>query len=339
MSAPPRPDAATQPNRRGRVRPAGPLRWLAALLLAALAAVAVVPDLLFAMDRYPPFAQTVAFRTPMLAGLLHVVAFFALLTVFRRRLWPITAALAVVAVAGAAMVLPRVVADTPPASGTPLKVLTLNVFEGEADVDTFAALIRTEAPDIVSVPESGGRFAGELDPLIAPLGYRTIASVSDRRPDVAGVTLAVSERLGEVQTEIGQGGPFPFVEATGGRLGDLRFVAYHSVAPTRGSIDDWRADLDRLRRWCQGPTPAVLAGDFNATLDHSVLREGIAGCGDAAAQTGDGLAGTWPNWAPRWLGPQIDHVFGTDGIAAESFDVRDVPGTDHRAIVTTLRIP
>lgn len=339
MSAPPRPDAATQPNRRGRSRPTGPLRWLAALLLTAMAAVAVVPDLLFEMDRFPPFAQTIAFRIVLLAGLVVAVAFFAVLTVFRRGLWPITAGLAVVAVVGGAMVLPRAVADTPPSSGTPLKVLSLNVFEGEADVDTLAALIRAEAPDVVSIPESGGHFAGELDPLISPLGYRTVASVSEHHQDVGGVTLAISERMGDVQTRTGRGRTFPFVEATGGALGDLRFVAYHSVAPTRGSVDEWSSDLDLLRQWCQGPTPAVLAGDFNATLDHSVLRDGTAGCGDAAAQTGNGLVGTWPNWAPRWLGPQIDHVFGTDGIAAESFDVRDVPGTDHRAIVTTLRVP
>lgn len=315
------------------------MRWLAALLLTALAAVAVVPDLLFEMDRFPPFAQTVAFRPVLLAGLVVVVVFFAVLTVLRRGLWPITAGLAVVAVIGGGLVLPRTVADTPPTSGTPLKVLSLNVFEGEADVDTLAALIRTEAPDVVSIPESGGRFAGELDPLIAPLGYRTVASVSERHQDVGGVTLAVSERLGDVQTRIGRGLPFPFVEATGGGLGDLRFVAFHSVAPTRGSIDQWRSDLGVLPQWCQGPTPAVLAGDFNATLDHSALRDSTAGCGDAADQTGNGLVGTWPNWAPRWLGPQIDHVFGTDGITAESFEVHDVPGTDHRAIVTTLRVP
>lgn len=338
MSAPPRPSAATQPIRPGRSRPTGPLRGLAALLLTALAAVAVVPDQLFGMDRFPPFAQTIAFRTVSLAGLVLVLGFFALLTVYRRGLWPITAGLAVVAVVGAGLVLPRTVADTPPTSGTPLKVLSLNVYEGQADVDSLAALIRTEAPDVVSVPESATRFAGELDPLIAPLGYRTIPSVSTGHPDVAGVTLAISERMGEVRTRTGRGRPFPFVEATGGGLGDLRFVAYHSVAPTRGEVDKWRSDLDLLRQWCQGPTPAVLAGDFNATLDHSVLREATAGCGDAAEQTGMGLVGTWPNWAPRWLGPQIDHVFGTDGIAADSFDVRDVPGTDHRAIVTTLRV-
>lgn len=339
MSAPPRPDAATEPIRRARARPSGPLRWLAALLLTALAAVAVIPDLLFEMDRYPPFAQTIAFRTLLLVGLLVVVVLFGLLTVWRRGLWPITAGLAVVAVIGAVLVLPRTVPDDPPAAGTPLKVLALNVFEGQADVDSVAALIRTEQPDIVSIPEAGGRFRGELDPLVAPLGYRTTASVSERRKDVSGVTLAVSERLGDVDTRIGRERPFPYIEATGGGLGGLRFVAYHSVAPTREDFAEWRSDLDLLRQWCGGPTPAVLAGDFNATLDHSVLRDGTAGCADAAAQTGRGLTGTWPTWAPRWLGPQIDHVLSTDGIAAESFSVHDVPGTDHRAIVTTLRVP
>lgn len=339
MSAPPRREAATRPIRPGRSRPTGPLRWLAALLLTALAAVAVLPDLLFGMDRFPPFAQTIAFRTVWLVGLVVLLVFFALLTVFRHGLWPITAGLAVVAVIGAGLVLPRTVADPPPTSGTPLKVLALNVYEGRADVDSLAALIRTESPDLVSIPESGSRFAGALDPLIAPMGYRTLSSTAGSRPDVAGVTLAVSERMGEVRTRFGRGRTFPFVEATGGELGDLRFVAYHSVAPTREGIDKWRDGLDLLREWCAGPTPAVLAGDFNATLDHSVLRAGTSGCADAAARTGAGLVGTWPTWAPRWLGPQIDHVFGTEGIAAESFDVRDVPGTDHRAIVTTLRVP
>jgi endonuclease/exonuclease/phosphatase (EEP) superfamily protein YafD len=84
----------------------------------------------------------------------------------------------------------------------------------------------------------------------------------------------------------------------------------------------------------------VVAGDFNATLDHSALRAGTAGCGDAAAQRGAGLVPTWgPTPGLRSIGPQIDHVFATDGITAETFDVRDIEGSDHRAIMTTLRIP
>jgi endonuclease/exonuclease/phosphatase (EEP) superfamily protein YafD len=83
-----------------------------------------------------------------------------------------------------------------------------------------------------------------------------------------------------------------------------------------------------------------VAGDFNATLDHSALRAGTSGCGDAAAQRGAGLLPTWgPGPTSRRVGPQIDHVFATDGITAETFDVHDVAGSDHRAILTTLRLP
>jgi len=338
MSAPSRPGADSRPIPSARRRRGGPLRWLAALLLAAIAAIVVVPDVLFGMDRFPPFVQLVAFRPMALAALVVVVVVFALVTVFRHRLWPVTAGLAAVAVVGAAFVVPRAVTDPPEATGPPLTVLSLNVYEGQADVDTLAALIRSEQPDLVAIPESGGRFRSELDPLIAPLGYRSVASTPQKRADVAGVTLAWSDRLGDLGTRIGESDrPFPYVEASGGGLGDLRFVAYHSVAPTRGATDEWRADLDVLRRWCAGPAPAVVAGDFNATLDHSVLREATTGCEDAGARTGEGLVGTWPNWAPRWLGPQIDHVFATEGIDAESFRVVDVPGTDHRAILSTLR--
>ena len=338
MSAPSPPDEDTRPSRPVRRRRGGPLRWLAALLLMAMAAIVVIPDVLFGMDRYAPFVQLIAFRPMALAALVVVVFLFALLTVFRRRVWPITAGLAIVAVVGASLVLPREFADPPTATGPPLTVLSLNVYEGQADVDTLAALIRTEQPDIVAIPESGGHFRGELDPLIAPLGYRSVSSTQQKRADVAGVTLAWSDRLGDLSTRIGESDrAFPYVEATGGALGTLKFVAYHSVAPTRGATDEWRADLDVLQRWCAGPTPAVVAGDFNATLDHSVLRSSTGGCEDAAARTGEGLVGTWPNWAPRWLGPQIDHVFSTNGTDAESFRVIDVPGTDHRAILSTLR--
>jgi endonuclease/exonuclease/phosphatase (EEP) superfamily protein YafD len=70
-----------------------------------------------------------------------------------------------------------------------------------------------------------------------------------------------------------------------------------------------------------------------------VFRAATAGCGDAAAQRGQGLTPTWPTWLPDWLGPQIDHVFATEPIVAERFEVREIAGSDHRAVVAQLRVP
>ena len=163
----------------------------------------------------------------------------------------------------------------------------------------------------------------------------------DGGEDVKGVTAATRADLGEVAVRVDRSTTFPSLEVTGGGLGDLRFVTFHSVAPTREDIANWRRDLATLDRWCanRGIGPAIVAGDFNATLDHSVFRDAITGCADAAGRTGNGLVATWPSWAPRWLGPQIDHVLVTGGVTAETLSVHDLPGTDHRAVLTRLRLP
>jgi endonuclease/exonuclease/phosphatase (EEP) superfamily protein YafD len=159
------------------------------------------------------------------------------------------------------------------------------------------------------------------------------------RDDVNGVTVAVAAHLGEVRTTRILGMPFPAVVVEGGALGSLRFVAYHSVAPRYGDVWQWREDLQQVPRWCADGGPAIVAGDFNATLDHSLLRSATRGCSNAADQRGQGLVPSWPSWLPDWVGPQIDHVFATDPIVAEHFAVREITGSDHRAVIVRLRLP
>lgn len=312
-----------------------------AALFTAAAAIGVLPDLLFGLDRRSPFVQLVSFRWQFLVAGLAVLVLLGVVTLKVRRAWPFAAGLAAVLLIGAGMVAPRVIPDPAPTGGTPFKVLTFNVYEGRADTKALADLIRTEQPDVVALPEAGQRFADKLAPLIEPMGYRLGSSVDEGEDDVNGVTAAVAARLGDVSFKVGRKtSNFPDVQITGGTLGALKVVAFHSVAPVPGAVPEWRDDLALLPTWCAGAGPAIVAGDFNATLDHSVLRAGMAGCGDAAAQRGEGLAPTWgPTARTRVIGPQIDHVLATFGIQAESFRTVDLPGSDHRAILTTLRLP
>jgi endonuclease/exonuclease/phosphatase (EEP) superfamily protein YafD len=314
---------------------------VAAGLAAGWAALAV-PDLL-GLDRRTPFVQLQAFRPWVLLGGLGVLLVLLLIGALARRLrvlvLPLLVMVGAVQVAGAALVLPRVVADPPPATGRPLTVLAFNAFEGDADPAALAALVRAQQPDLVAVPEAGQDYREDLAPLVEPLGYRVEATTGDH--DVNSVTALVSRRLGDVEFRTGdEPAYFPYLEVTGGELGALRFVAYHAAAPLRDQLPEWESDLMGLSRWCAGPGPAVVAGDLNATLDHSALREGAAGCTDAAEARGAGLVPTWsPTARTRVLGPQIDHVLSTAGIAAETFSVHDVPGSDHRAVLTRLRVP
>ncbi len=202
-----------------------------------LAAAVLLPDRL-GLDQHSPFVQLVSFRPLLLAGGSVLVVFLAILVGFRRRAWPFAAGLAAVLLVGGALVLPRVLPGPVPTGGTTLTVLSLNVFEGQADVDAIADLIRTELPDLIALPEAGARFSDELAPLIEPLGYRLHHSDTADTRDIANVAAAVGAELGEVQVRTtDQGSSFPYVEVTGGRLGATRFMAYHSAAPLPLDVD------------------------------------------------------------------------------------------------------
>ncbi len=86
----------------------------------------------------------------------------------------------------------------------------------------------------------------------------------------------------------------------------------------------------------------VIVGDFNATPYWPWYRRMAAQFTDAAVavadKTGDTPRSTWGPWpgAPRLL--RIDHGF-VRGLEPEAFEVLDVVGSDHSAIVMDLSSP
>jgi endonuclease/exonuclease/phosphatase (EEP) superfamily protein YafD len=309
-----------------------------ALPFVAGVAVLVLPDLLL-LDRFTPLAQLVALRQYLLVALPVLVLVLLLLARRVRGAVLAAAGMVVLLLVAAWMVAPRTMAVPVPAGGRTLTVAAFNTYSGGADVAGVAALIRDERPDLVSLVEASTTFRSKLAPLVEPLGYHLITAVGEPEGDLGGVTAVVADHLGDVRSSTYTATPFPRVQLEGGGLGNIKFVAFHTLAPRRGDVPQWRSDVGQVSQWCAGPQPAIIAGDFNATLDHSVFRSATAGCGDAAAQRGQGLTPTWPTWLPGWLGPQIDHVLATDPIVAETFEVREIAGSDHRAVLTRLRIP
>lgn len=308
-------------------------RYVLAVLWTVALVVVVLPDLLGGLDSYPPFTQIVAFRPWLAAGTAALALLLGVAAVFRRRMWPVLIGTLAVALTAGFAVLPRTIPGPAPVDGRPLTVMAANVLKGGADPQTVAAAIRESRPDVVSLPEAGDRFGPRIAPLAVPLGYRVLDTDG-------GVGVLVSTRLGDVSVRVGTDfGLEPYAEITGGGLGDVTVVAFHAASPVQGRMAAWRADLALLSRWCAGPERAVIAGDFNATLDHSALRAGSAGCTDAAAARGAGLVPTWgPTARSTVFGPQIDHVLATPGIDPSTFAVRDLPGSDHRIIVATLLV-
>ena len=116
-------------------------------------------------------------------------------------------------------------------------------------------------------------------------------------------------------------------------------VAAHAVAPRRSYMQHWRDDLRWLADQCVDGN-VIMAGDFNATLDH-MASLGVDGgtlgrCHDGAAETGNGGIGTWSAGIPAVLGAPIDHVMAsthwrpTGSLVLQSMDGS---GSDHRPLI------
>jgi len=124
----------------------------------------------------------------------------------------------------------------------------------------------------------------------------------------------------------------------------FELIGLHTSQPLIG-YDQWRADHDDLRRAVAAiHGPLVVAGDFNATLDHRPMRQLLGeGLSDAARQANSGWQPTWPGAAdaagalPFQLGVMaLDHVLVSHQLSAISTRTFLVPGSDHRALLARL---
>jgi endonuclease/exonuclease/phosphatase family metal-dependent hydrolase len=217
-----------------------------------------------------------------------------------------------------------------------LRVLGANVHHGTADPGELVDLVRERRVDLLSVEELTPGFARKLrDAGLLRLLPHTVLLPGASVPG-GGIYSRLPLR------------PLPFDPSTTFRMPRavvrvgprrLRFVSVHTFPPTHRHVDEWESELEGLPAAGDG-LPWVLAGDFNATLDHAALRDLIGrGYRDAADAKGDGLDFTWP--AGRIFPPPvaIDHVLADDRLGIADFSVEDLPGSDHRAVYAKLVVP
>ncbi len=302
-------------------------RIVLSVLFVVIVAVPLYPEL-YGLDEVTPFAQLVAFRPQ---GLVLVFA-LALLMLIRKG-WRIAAGLvAVLALIGAGLTLPRVTSDpkTPAADTRVLTIMVANVPRGGANAGAVAELIRERKPDLVSLPEAQVDVREEIRAqLVGYTGYTERAT-----------SVLVAASLGAVQVKADLPTSFGNLMVTGGNLGQLRLVAYHGFPPLPEDVPPWKHDLMQLRRWCAQDPPTIVAGDFNATLDHADFRWAMASnCHSVAPSVGGGFKGTWPSDQPPVARTQIDHVLATRTIQPLRFATYEIEGTDHLAVIATVAVP
>ena len=122
------------------------------------------------------------------------------------------------------------------------------------------------------------------------------------------------------------------------RDGSFVVDAIHTQSPIHHART-WANDLDVLAAAPSPDEPAVMVGDFNAAWTHRHFRR-IAnrGWSDAHRTLGIGTRNSWRIDKPP-LPPfvRIDHAMVNDGLAVVAIDDIDLPGSDHRGFVVTIR--
>ena len=244
---------------------------------------------------------------------------------------------AVVLAVQAALWVPWLTAETP-RRGQGLTVMTVNLYGGRASTVAVSRMVRAQGVDVLAVSELTRDAAdslrrSDIDELLphaltSANGFSNNTALLSRLPLHSLPTSSLPDASAR-----GQAATLP--TAAG-----VTVCAVHPLTPVRGQTRAWRSAQDELTAWAaRTSAPTIVAGDFNASVDHPGMRHlQSTGLRDAHEVAGAGRPVTWPQG--RTLPPfvQIDHVL-VRGLDVESAtDVR-VPGSDHDAVVARLVVP
>ncbi len=219
----------------------------------------------------------------------------------------------------------------------PLRIMTVNLYNGRARPEALREAIETVDPDVLAVQELSPNLADVIMDVF-PFGQ------FDPRDDTLGLGLAL-RRPGVVER-------LPFGPRTMQRvlldpaywpgLGmPVEILNAHFHNPLAGPVRKARAirrrQLAVLQEALAPPSPRVLVGDLNSSPMWPVYRRLRAAATDAATAVGTTRAtwAPWP-WFPRIL--RIDHAFVQQLMPTATQTVR-IKGSDHSALVVDLDVP
>src|SRR4051812_24089089 len=291
---------------------------------------------LLGLDRGWPIVPVLAF-TPWVAALALVGAVAAAL--FGRRLFALLVGACALALVVA--IAPRLMPNRAPddARGVRLRVLAANVAGEERAGPAIVSLARRLHVDVLAIAELTPQVADAYDAagIARLLPYRSLnprpayfrTGLYGRLP-LRGAPAPAGTRYGLSAAAASPRGAAPF-----------EVLAVHVPAPTSpADAADWRRDMRKLPGTGEGGL-RILAGDFNATLDHAELRRLIGrGYRDAAEQAGVGLQMTWPtDKSPLPAMVAIDHVLADRRVRVASARTVAIPGSDHRGVLADLVLP
>ena len=341
--APARAAGTTQPGPSGRSA-----HTVGVLALGALTSLAALATLPLTLERFldPHGSRRVAlvaltpWGTP--TALVVVLAGAGLVALTRHRLRVTSAvvtALGVVALGLHLMwIAPLYIGDAPrPAPGPGLVLLAQNFEYGS--VDDLDAAVRDHDVDVLVLTDVVPPQRRAV--LTSALARRLAHHIGDE-----GGSLVLSRYPLRADAFISDGGDSRRAQVESPQLGLVTVVAVHPTPPYLGR--QWSGDHDRIRTRVADElrtgSPVIVAGDFNATLDHRPMRRLLdLGLTDSVDQTNGGLSPTWPaDGSRRVLGipvpalVQLDHVLVSGSLVATRSQDLSLAEADHRGVLVSV---
>ncbi len=306
------------------------------LVICAIAFVAAAMVRLLGIDgtRYMIAATSL---TPYITVLGLLIGLGAL---FRKR-WVVGLTMTLVAIIMVANVAPRAFSDSRPNGvGQPVRVMTANLLVGIADAEAIVREVRERRIDILAMQELTPDMVKDLERagLDRLLPNRVFLAEDGGSGSGIASRFPLTARQLTPPGSLQQAGAW--VDVPGAQ--DIEVVSVHPLPPVvTAGPEAWQRELAGLPSPDSTGAIRVLAGDFNATLDHVGMTRLInKGYVDAADQVGKGLIHTWPSNSGVWPPPvTIDHVLVDPRCPVDTVDVFDMPGSDHRAVVAQFVVP
>jgi endonuclease/exonuclease/phosphatase (EEP) superfamily protein YafD len=239
---------------------------------------------------------------------------------------------------------PAFTASAQPPPGNPaVIVMSANLRLGHADPDAVVAAVARHHVDVLMLQElTPSAVTGLTD---AGLDRLLPYHVVDARQSAAGTGLWSRYPL----TDVAKRSDYTFALVTAELVipgSSLRpaVAATHMPGPWPQDPGSWLRDIARLPellkalKYQRDPAggPVIVGGDFNATLDVPQFRALLVdGYRDAGTQAGAGIVRTYPSDSavPPLIG--IDHIVVSSAVAT-SLQTLEVPGSDHRAVISRV---
>jgi endonuclease/exonuclease/phosphatase (EEP) superfamily protein YafD len=305
--------------------------------LVALPCVLVSGSRLVGGSYRTPIPQLAAFAPWAVLGWVVVLV----LLVSARWWWAAVVVLVFLAVQ-ATWVLPpwdaRAAAGDRPGA-VAVRVMTINVYVGAADLAQILRLVDRDDVDLLVVQEA---LPVTIDRLDAGLQATLPHLLPSDPTDPAGTVIWSRWPLSSLGPPLGVGGEISRSMLRVPGAVPVTVTGVHTVSPGRGRITAWNRDLQSLVQAAQQTSgPQLMLGDFNASRDHGpfrrLLETGLVD-GAEAVRTPVWRGVTWPANKRRMPSAvRLDHVLVTpESIGVRSLRTVTISGTDHRAVLADL---